>query len=214
MKKKSRRDIERQARKEGIINAAEKLFCTYGFSRVSMDQIAAEAEFTKRTLYQYFSGKEDLYFAVTLKGFRTLFAYCGKAIEKGGNGFDKIRHAFMAYFHFYTDFPELFRLMNRIGQIRKKAGPGFDEFRQFDNYMFQELSAIIGQGIRDGSIRGDIEPLKTAYSIAFILTGFFHELSETGQSFTAHLGLNEEAFSRYTLDLLAYAIHPHSEEIT
>ena len=43
-----------------IIEAARKLFHQFGFKKVSMDEIAQEAGVTKRTIYMYFTSKEDL----------------------------------------------------------------------------------------------------------------------------------------------------------
>ena len=44
-----------------IIEAARKLFNKYGFKKVTMDEIAREANVTKRTVYSYFSSKEELF---------------------------------------------------------------------------------------------------------------------------------------------------------
>ena len=43
-----------------ILDAAYGLFWRQGFLRVSMDEIAARAGVTKRTLYQHFRSKDDL----------------------------------------------------------------------------------------------------------------------------------------------------------
>jgi AcrR family transcriptional regulator len=43
-----------------IIEAAYFLFYRKGFTRVTMDEIAARARFTKRTLYGHFRSKDDL----------------------------------------------------------------------------------------------------------------------------------------------------------
>ena len=43
-----------------ILDAAYGLFWRQGFLRVSMDDIAARAEITKRALYQHFRSKDDL----------------------------------------------------------------------------------------------------------------------------------------------------------
>ena len=53
-------------KEEQIIETARKLFRKFGFKKVSMDEIAREAGVTKRTIYSYFSSKEDLlkYFVV------------------------------------------------------------------------------------------------------------------------------------------------------
>src|SRR5215470_1399385 len=48
-----------QTRKR-VLDAAYRLFRRRGYSRVSMDDIASEACFTKRTLYQHFTSKDGL----------------------------------------------------------------------------------------------------------------------------------------------------------
>ena len=47
-------------KEEQILNAAKKLFTNYGFKKVSMDEIASEAGVTKKTVYTYFSSKDEL----------------------------------------------------------------------------------------------------------------------------------------------------------
>jgi AcrR family transcriptional regulator len=46
--------------RQRIVDAAYGLFWRQGFLRVSMDEIAARAEITKRALYQHFPSKDDL----------------------------------------------------------------------------------------------------------------------------------------------------------
>src|SRR5688500_11675144 len=45
--------------RERIVDAAYGLFWRQGFLRVSLDEIAARAGITKRTLYQHFRSKDD-----------------------------------------------------------------------------------------------------------------------------------------------------------
>ena len=47
-------------KEEQIINVARELFTTYGYKRVSMDEIAKCANVTKKTVYSYFKSKEEL----------------------------------------------------------------------------------------------------------------------------------------------------------
>lgn len=61
-----------------ILEAAYKLFRRQGYSRITMDDIAAEARLTKRTLYHHFNSKDQLLANVldaqhhlTLRAFRT-----------------------------------------------------------------------------------------------------------------------------------------------
>ena len=48
-------------KKDQIIESTRKLFNKYGFKKVSMDEIARDAGVTKRTVYMYFSSKEELF---------------------------------------------------------------------------------------------------------------------------------------------------------
>jgi AcrR family transcriptional regulator len=50
----------REQTRERILDAAYGLFWRQGFLRVSLDEIAARAGITKRTLYQHFRSKDDL----------------------------------------------------------------------------------------------------------------------------------------------------------
>lgn len=49
---------------EKILSAATRLFGTHRFHEVRMEDIAAEAEVGKGTLYRYFADKEELYKAI------------------------------------------------------------------------------------------------------------------------------------------------------
>ncbi len=48
-------------KKELIINTARDLFTKYGYKKVSMDEIANEANVTKKTIYSYFTDKDTLF---------------------------------------------------------------------------------------------------------------------------------------------------------
>ncbi len=52
------------AKVNAIVQAAKQLFARYGFSKVTMDEIAAEVDLGKASLYYYFPTKEDLFRAV------------------------------------------------------------------------------------------------------------------------------------------------------
>src|SRR5262245_35724551 len=53
-----------EATRRRIIDAAYELFYRMGFARVGVDEVAALARVTKRTLYYHFESKDDLLAAV------------------------------------------------------------------------------------------------------------------------------------------------------
>lgn len=46
--------------KDRILKKAEEMFTQFGFSRVTMEEIAADLGMSKKTLYKFFPGKEQL----------------------------------------------------------------------------------------------------------------------------------------------------------
>ena len=47
------------SKKEKVIETARELFSKYGY-RISMDELAKEANVTKKTIYSYFKDKDEL----------------------------------------------------------------------------------------------------------------------------------------------------------
>ncbi len=62
-----RRQFNRKAKERRILDAALSVFAATGYSGGSMDAIAANAEVSKPTLYQYFGSKEQLFAAMMLE---------------------------------------------------------------------------------------------------------------------------------------------------
>ena len=67
MKKKSekRRKRNTDPKRESIMNAAVEAFQAEGYDKTSMDRIAEIAGASKRTVYNHFKSKEELFLAIT-----------------------------------------------------------------------------------------------------------------------------------------------------
>jgi AcrR family transcriptional regulator len=57
-----RRYRKRLATRQGISNAATRLFCERGFDQVTVDDIAAAADVGRMTVFNHFPRKEDMFF--------------------------------------------------------------------------------------------------------------------------------------------------------
>lgn len=55
---------EKMARTDLILDSAEKLFVEKGFTDTSINDIAKAADFSRTSIYQYFSGKEEIYLRI------------------------------------------------------------------------------------------------------------------------------------------------------
>lgn len=204
----SRREKEKRTREAEIIAAAEKVFYVKGFDGASMDEVAKAAQFTKRTVYQYFTNKEELYFAIAIKGFKQLLSYFEAAIAKGETGFEKIRLSGLAYYQFYKDCPDAFRLLNhcRFTKIKAEESPIHQEMMVLEKMMFEMFTKAMESGKADGSIRSDLDARKGAYFVVSVSIGFLNMFSEAGMGFGQHYALDQEEFILFGLDLLCDAI--------
>jgi len=63
----SRREREKLAHRNEIIDAAIRVFAQKGFFYATLDEVAQEAEFSKSTLYLYFENKEDLLYNIIME---------------------------------------------------------------------------------------------------------------------------------------------------
>src|SRR5688572_24240387 len=81
----SRADRKAQTR-EKLVDAAYAVFTRQGFHRSSLDQVAAEAGFTKGAVYSNFASKEDLFFAVYERRVAQGVAEAEALIERLGLG--------------------------------------------------------------------------------------------------------------------------------
>src|ERR1700689_4983850 len=57
-----RRSRKRLATRQGISNAATRLFFERGFDHVTVDEIAAAADVGRMTVFNHFPRKEDMFF--------------------------------------------------------------------------------------------------------------------------------------------------------
>jgi AcrR family transcriptional regulator len=69
----SARDLRRQNKIQQIVEAARGVFMEKGFSEASMDEIVHKAGVSKRTLYNYYAGKEEIFIDVMQMQFGLLY---------------------------------------------------------------------------------------------------------------------------------------------
>jgi len=79
------KEEKRLSKEEAIITAAEKVFSDVGYKNTKMQEVANIADITKVTLYSYFQSKENLYMALTYRGYQNLLNGYYQVIDKNKN---------------------------------------------------------------------------------------------------------------------------------
>ncbi len=205
MENENRRDREKKIHENEIIQAAEELFRRNGYENTSMDDIAREAQFTRRTIYQYFASKENLFFAVIRKGMLNFQSYLSSGDLNGLNGYEQIEQTMQSCYRFFQDYPEFFRLLNHVGSAGQTAadtGENRQNYFSSNDALFHGMAELVAAGQADGSIAADLDARMTSMSVIFLMTAFFNQMAITGTSFSAHFNLDAQDFGTHTLGLL------------
>ena len=171
-----------------ILEAAASLFTNKGFQATRMEDVAKKAGISKGLTYFYFKNKEDLYLALTRRAydqFREIFKEVIR--KKGRTGLDQVCDLFIlvssygkenpVYFNSIVDFLDLLKKYNNE-ETRKDIHPRILESEQFQKLLqtHQEPAKLgirmISQGIKDGSIRPELQPEITFYTIWSMMIGY------------------------------------------
>ena len=212
METTSRMGRIKDARKESILKAAEALFLAKGYQNTSMNDLADEADLTKKTLYSYFSCKEDLYYAVVARWYEALLAEIRVAARDSGTVIDRMIRGSRAYIELYGRNPVIFSLMNNLESVRLTGNvetlEGMKRLAAIKKDLFARMFELFDEGKKDGSIRDDIDTPTLVASFVFNLTGFFYILSSNGMNFTRFFNLDLTRFIETSVTLIIDSLRP------
>lgn len=136
-----RRDRERQAVTDSILDAARELFLAEGYPSVSIRKIAERIEYSPAAIYSYYASKDDIFLALAKEGFHRLDAKV-QAAAGSGNPLDDVRACWWAFYEFSKEQPEYFLLM-----FVDRSVPRITE--QWDGFEFlQQMLTKAAAGIQ------------------------------------------------------------------
>jgi len=149
----SRRDRKKLSTRRTIIDVAMQLFEEQGFQATSMEQIAADSDISKATLYKYFEVKE----AIIAAHWQELIKETKPALQAMLKKHKDMQSLLVAMFQFFMEHimrsRELYqiyisyRMANMSNPtLNKKLRSGADEF----------VATIIHAGLESGELRTDI----------------------------------------------------------
>ena len=158
MNRRSRMAQERQARMELILASAEKLFVEKGFAGTSVNDIAAEADFSRTSIYQYFSSKEEIYLHILERYTEPLTERLKQATEDAPTVPEKIR-AFLDELRKMksekSNFFELYFIQRH--QVEPRLP---DELRTQLNGKRRRLENVFREFYREGVERGEVRAIR------------------------------------------------------
>ena len=95
IKKRARKDEEKQARRQAILDTAAELLEAEPYEAISISQIAKQAGIAKGTIYLYFNTKEHLFLALLEDYFEEWFTAVNASLKSGTQQLDAQSAAFI-----------------------------------------------------------------------------------------------------------------------
>lgn len=170
-------------RRDAILQAAFKVFVTYGFRRTSMSDIATAAGLSRPGLYQHFDSKADIFRAyvalmkeTTLRAIGTAFAGEGAFKDKLAAALDG---AFLSPHRLISDSPHGDEL---LGVNKEIASDLFADWMQAAEAAFSQALAAEAQAGRIDFAASGLDPERIARLIIDTMEGIKMRMVSLGDA--------------------------------
>ena len=161
--------LEEQVTKKRILDKSHEMFQNFGFSKVTMEEIAHNLGISKKTLYKHFSNKEHVLNEIVAS------VKCDVE-EKFAKIFANEQSDFIQKLQSVMDIigENIKRMQGHLTQDLIKNHPeiwnGIQEFRRQKSHA--QFTQLIDQGVKEGYVKADIN----SQVIVLIYTAAIHEI--------------------------------------
>jgi len=107
---KQRREREKEALRQDILDAARDLFVKEGYENVSMRRVAEKIEYSPTTIYLYFEDKASLLYAICEETFAKLAKRMEAIARDSEEPIESLRQVCRAYVDFGLKYPNHYKL--------------------------------------------------------------------------------------------------------
>lgn len=160
--------MDKDEKKDRIIESARELFARFGLKKTTMDEIAEKCGMSKASLYYYFQSKEDIFKSVIKKEFELFKKRVEETLSKEGSPQEKLRAFIVAR------FTRLKEISNYYSTLKDEYLEHYafveKERTEFTNWEIQTIQSILDEGIQKGIFETSDSKL-TAVVIAYALKG-------------------------------------------
>lgn len=176
----TRMELKKEEKKKVILDAAEKIIAEKGFRAMTMDQVAKEADVAKGTLYLYFKNKSSLCAAVDTRINKEMNDVIKEKMDLCQTGSEKVVSSGTAVIEFSLKNPQKWNAGTELYQMKFEDpnDPNVLEFLHEVNNMIQMLAEAYRQGIDEGTIRKDLDPIPTAIYVRMAISNIFRPTPE------------------------------------
>src|SRR6266436_1189970 len=171
----ARKERERAAREELILDHAQRMLLDDGFQNLNLDTLAESVEYSKGTLYLHFKTKEDIALAVITRAQKERADFFERTLRFNGRSRERVRAIGFACCHFANVYPDYYNVEMMLKSLSfwEKA----DDARQHQHAMqggrcFRVIHGLVTDGLHDGDLpQGKLRSEQIVFAIAATAVG-------------------------------------------
>ena len=174
-----------EVRREHVLDAARRVFAARGYEAATMEQIARQAAYTKRTLYAYFSSKETLLLEVCASALERMVPLLQREAVTGTTGAERLSRIGMASLAFFTSDPAALTVFGQNPPFapRHLTGTAFRRVKALNVRLHAIVAEAFEIGISDGTVRPDVEPRRAALFVTHATAALMQSVAGRGALF-------------------------------
>lgn len=147
----SLRERKKEKTARAILEAASARFASDGLDAARMEEIAADAEVSVGTLYNYFGSKQALLIALFEAEVREMLAVGSAAVSGDIDPVTAVRHLFSAYLDVLLATSR--DLLREALRFSLGGGEAVHELARLDERLMEQLADLLGGYQQDGRLR-------------------------------------------------------------
>lgn len=193
--------------RRNILDAADKLFCKNGVEKTTMEQLAAEAGYSKPTLYGYFKDKDEVYFALVLEFMEKIVVKIDKAIDENTAFSDTFTKICQDVFRLATRYPLYFEGLIGTINVNIKADDTpqiYKDIYHLGEALNEKLIALLQQGKDEGIINIALDNSAILLFVWSSVAGIIRMINHK-KDYLKMLQLNEKDFSAFCFERMLCA---------
>jgi len=169
-----RKERERVMHRESILDAARNLIARRPYNEITVQEIAAESEFSVGYIYKIFESKEDIYVALMKEMGKELLVVMDRAMLRPGEFERRFRGLVHDVLVWSDENPTFTANYFQEIHIMSRTLPRLMSAHQESYELLEKkAAAFFKQGIEAGAIEGDIEIMTR--TLRALIGGFIGE---------------------------------------
>jgi AcrR family transcriptional regulator len=201
-----------EAVRERILAETLSIINQDGYADLSMRKLARHLGFSAKTIYNYYSNKDELYLMALIKGFQELSEEFRAAYESSENPVEKLRAVVRAYVRWGIENRHYYNIMFSMNtpKYADYVGTRMEETADRQNRVALELARIGSSVLREvASYNGSVEPGDTTFHLLHIWSTLHGLVSLYISRVTLEVGNLQEVMDR----VLEEVLRPYTKKV-